>query len=278
MSPAHTISKYLPYKLLRNVCEHSILFPFYHTISDCNLPHTVGSFIAKNRNWFRRDLDFLCKHYIPIGLDDINKYVNTSGHKYFHLSFDDALREVFTIVPPILAEYGIKATCFVNSRFIEQNDIMFRYKENLNRQKINYQNYIKLNPIYGNKDQLQSWIDQGHAIGSHSYDHPYFQEISISEQLHQVQNDINYFKSNFNYDIYSFAFPFYSYGIGTDFFSQLPNQILYTFGTSGIKNDTIISHYHRIDMEQPYDADIILKKQLLFYQLKKIMNKNTLVR
>jgi peptidoglycan/xylan/chitin deacetylase (PgdA/CDA1 family) len=55
----------------------------------------------------------------------------------FHLTFDDGLKEIVTTVAPILKEMGIPATFFINTGFIGNNEIFYRFKasiliENLN--------------------------------------------------------------------------------------------------------------------------------------------------
>ena len=46
----------------------------------------------------------------------------------FHLTFDDGLREVFDIAAPILKQKGIPATIFLNSGFVDNRSLFFRYK------------------------------------------------------------------------------------------------------------------------------------------------------
>ncbi|MDF1696097.1 MAG: polysaccharide deacetylase family protein [Saprospiraceae bacterium] len=46
----------------------------------------------------------------------------------FHLTFDDGLKEVYTHIAPLLEEKGIPATFFVNTDFIDNKKLFYRYK------------------------------------------------------------------------------------------------------------------------------------------------------
>jgi peptidoglycan/xylan/chitin deacetylase (PgdA/CDA1 family) len=46
----------------------------------------------------------------------------------FHLTFDDGLKEMITTVAPLLKELGIPATFFINTGFIGNKEMFYRYK------------------------------------------------------------------------------------------------------------------------------------------------------
>jgi peptidoglycan/xylan/chitin deacetylase (PgdA/CDA1 family) len=46
----------------------------------------------------------------------------------FHLTFDDGLKEMVTTVAPLLQKLGIPATFFINTGFIGNREIFYRYK------------------------------------------------------------------------------------------------------------------------------------------------------
>ena len=52
-------------------------------------------------------------------------------NRSFLLTFDDGLREFHDVVAPILLEKGIPAVCFLNSGFIDNKDMFFRFKQSL---------------------------------------------------------------------------------------------------------------------------------------------------
>jgi peptidoglycan/xylan/chitin deacetylase (PgdA/CDA1 family) len=111
-----------------------VLLPFYHTVSDVKLPHIQHLYDVRNSTRFASDIDFFCQHYQPISIDDLNSIV-TSGKQpskpVFHITFDDGLSEFFSVVAPILESKGITATVFVNTDFIDNAGLFYRYKISL---------------------------------------------------------------------------------------------------------------------------------------------------
>jgi peptidoglycan/xylan/chitin deacetylase (PgdA/CDA1 family) len=116
-----------------------LILPFYHTISNDYLPHIAHLYRYNNEKEFERDLDLLLKHFDPITLQEL---IEADGNGAFfskptmHLSFDDGLRECAEIIAPILKRKGIPATFFVNSGFVDNRGLMFRYKVSLIMDKI----------------------------------------------------------------------------------------------------------------------------------------------
>lgn len=112
----------------------NVYLPFYHTVSNHHLPHISHLYQLKNEQQFRADLDYLCRYFKPITLQELVD-IKTTQKKIekpvFHLTFDDGLSEVNSVVAPILEEKGIPATIFVNTGFVDNKDLFFRYKISL---------------------------------------------------------------------------------------------------------------------------------------------------
>lgn len=108
-----------------------VILPFYHAISDQRMPHIDPLYEVKSTDQFVLDLDYLLKHYEPIDLPTYLDYLNgtkTITKKSFLLSFDDGLREFHDVIAPILRKKGVPALCFLNSGFIDNKRLFFRYK------------------------------------------------------------------------------------------------------------------------------------------------------
>jgi len=116
-----------------------LILPFYHTISNDYLPHIAHLYRYNNEKEFERDLDLLLKHFDPITLQEL---IDSDGNgAYFskpslHLSFDDGLRECAEIIAPMLLRKGIPATFFVNSGFVDNRGLLYRFKVSLIMDKI----------------------------------------------------------------------------------------------------------------------------------------------
>ncbi|WP_026903609.1 polysaccharide deacetylase family protein [Pedobacter glucosidilyticus] len=124
----------ISFEVLKSLSSHKIILPLYHTVSDRRLPHIENLYKVKTIAEFRRDLDFFLRNYQSV---DIKEIINSTkdGHKFsrpvFHLSFDDGLREVRTIIAPILLEQGIHATFFINPSFLDNKSLFYRFKVSL---------------------------------------------------------------------------------------------------------------------------------------------------
>jgi peptidoglycan/xylan/chitin deacetylase (PgdA/CDA1 family) len=105
--------------------------PFYHAVSDHPLPHLDYLYRVRTSKEFETDLDMLLKNFRPLDLQTLIKAVKEKvpvRNPSFFLSFDDGLKEFHDIAVPVLIRKGIPATCFLNSAFIDNKDLFYRYK------------------------------------------------------------------------------------------------------------------------------------------------------
>ncbi|MET3535971.1 polysaccharide deacetylase family protein [Chryseobacterium limigenitum] len=145
--------------------------------------------------------------------------------------------------------------------------------------EINISSFLKEQKPYLSFDQLKSLTQKGFGISSHSWDHPLYNELSLSEKLETTNKTFDYLNiNNFLYE--SFAFPFTDFGVEKSFFDELfKNKNMFcTFGSAGIKLDSVSKNLQRIPMETGKNAETILKKEICYYQLKSIFNKNKIIR
>lgn len=145
--------------------------------------------------------------------------------------------------------------------------------------EIDFKSYLKEHSPYLNTNELKNLTNRGFGISSHSWDHPKYGNLSLQEQMESINKTFSYLKENhFLYE--SFAFPFTDFGVKNDFFEELfKNEEMYcTFGTAGIKLDSVKRNFQRIPMETGKSAEKILKKEIAYFKLKKLINKNTIIR
>lgn len=140
----HFFSRSIPLPWLRALSGQRFISIFYHTISNQELPHIKHLYRVRNTTLFEQDLDYLLKFFTPIGITEL---IEAIYHKKplpsnaFFLSFDDGLAECYHVIAPILKRKGIPATFFINSDFVDNKGLMFRYKasyliEELSKQSI----------------------------------------------------------------------------------------------------------------------------------------------
>ena len=116
---------------LLTTSRKKIILPFYHAVSDTPLIFIKHLYSVKTVDEFTNDLDFLLKHFIPINISDFLTKKEGSGsgkNNYFLLSFDDGLSSFYNIAAPILIRKKIPAINFLNTGFIDNNALFYRYK------------------------------------------------------------------------------------------------------------------------------------------------------
>ena len=116
------------------------------------------------------ELDFILKHFEPVSLEYlINK--PKPGKKIFHLTFDDGLKECHEIIAPILKKKGIPSTFFVNSGFVDNTSLFYKYKASLVLNKLEQEsdktvpgkltkNILQPDNILGIKSSQESILDE----------------------------------------------------------------------------------------------------------------------
>jgi len=130
----HAIAGFLPFDMLRRLGSDKLIFPFYHAVSDEPIAHIDHLYQVKNMMQFRADIDFLLAHYKPITAAELISHVRNGTsitEPSFLLSFDDGLSQVHEVIAPILREKGVSAVCFLNSGFIDNQGLFYRYKVSL---------------------------------------------------------------------------------------------------------------------------------------------------
>ncbi len=102
------------------------VLPFYHTVSDHPLPHFSELKYFRSKKRFLDDLDFFTSHFENISMAEVGK-----EKKSFHLSFDDGMAEMYSVVFPILQEKKLDATFFINTDFVDNKCMFISHKINL---------------------------------------------------------------------------------------------------------------------------------------------------
>ena len=135
---------WIPQSILINLAGQHFIFPFYHTVSNTPLPHVNQVYNVRSFASFSRDLDFLTRHFQPVGLEELKAF-SKGGRKpsrpCMFLTFDDGLSGIYDIVAPELLKRGIPAAFFINTDFIDNQDLFFRYKASLILDRLEQNNY-----------------------------------------------------------------------------------------------------------------------------------------
>jgi peptidoglycan/xylan/chitin deacetylase (PgdA/CDA1 family) len=153
-------------KRLIHSTNRKIILPFYHTVSNNSLDYIGNLYTVRDVKTFKRDLDFFCKFYEPVSINQLYEIVQKGKFirkPVFHLSFDDGLKEFYSIVAPILEKRGVPATVFVNNNFIDNKDLFYRYKISLIANKLNAIQDDDILQKIGNKLAIRA-VNKKHLI------------------------------------------------------------------------------------------------------------------
>lgn len=294
---------------LSNLIDKSgikIIFPFYHAVSDDALPHIQNLYSYPSVKKFISDLDLILKYFEPMHPDELKDLSAISKNKFL-LSFDDGLREMYEIVAPVLKQKGIPALFFINSDFINNRKLFFRYKvsflidqlelSSAEKNRLLHFNYAETDQIdlfaekngidfnaflnnqkpYVSTEQIKLMYADGFIFGGHSIDHPQYNQINLEEQIRQTTESIKFVQSVTGKEQNYFAFPFTDAGVGQDFFRSINEnpelKLSATFGTTGLSKPTG-THLQRIPMEvNGLSAKQILNNEYRWYLIKKMFGR-----
>lgn len=126
--------KNLPFNIYRKISPNKVFAPFYHTVSDVALPHIKNLYPVLNVKSFINELEFLLNNFVPITPFDYLNHINDGKllpSNAMLLSFDDGLKEIHDVVAPILIKKGVPAIFFINTDFIDNKNLFFRFKASL---------------------------------------------------------------------------------------------------------------------------------------------------
>lgn len=114
--------------------QTNLIIPYYHIVSDNEVLHVKHLYEYKNIKQFTDDIDFLLKNYSPISLRDFLANLDNDlplPKNAFLLTFDDGFREVHDVIAPILLEKGVPATFFINSAFVDNQELCYQHKASI---------------------------------------------------------------------------------------------------------------------------------------------------
>lgn len=173
----------------------------------------------------------------------------------------------------IVQEAGLTQQNILNV-IIAQTRILDEVAESL---AIDFKQFLKQQQPYLTTAQLLNMKNNGFSIGAHSYNHPEFWTISPAQQLEQVRKSMTWIDENIHPEIKAFAFPFTDNGVPERVFQTLRRENIcdITFGTAGLKYDSVDTHFQRYPVEMPGNFVQNIKAEWVYFVLRKWMNKAT---
>lgn len=122
------------FKMLVTASKQRVLVPFYHKVTDAENTFANYLYTPRKISHFKNDLTFLKKNFTPVTLQKyrlLQEAVLPTKQNYSHITFDDGLANFYKVVAPLLLKEKIPATVFINTDFIDNKALFYRYKASL---------------------------------------------------------------------------------------------------------------------------------------------------
>lgn len=188
---------------------------------------------------FERMVSEIRQRYTPVSADDVANALERGGAlpRYpVWFTFDDGLPSTFK-AGAMLAQHGVRATAFVCPAVLESPRLLWfqvveacasngllsgeeREAYSLSRLKL-MSDIDRRAVIDGLSERLgassvtlehatvgkvRHWVEQGHDVGNHTWDHPMLDQCTPAQQRTQVASAHDWFEKN-GFDVRFFAFP-----------------------------------------------------------------------
>lgn len=175
-------------KTLISVSNQKLILPFYHSVSDATIHFSNHLYHSKSVNEFKKELNVLLKYFQPISLEELIHFKKTKQQikkPCFHLTFDDGLSNFYHVIAPILKEKNISATIFLNTDFIDNKDLFYRYKAN-----ILWNHYKKVDKNI--KQKFEGYI-QNTNVKNYLFSMDWKNRKKLEQLAKAIDFDFNYF-------------------------------------------------------------------------------------
>jgi len=136
---------------------------------------------------FREQMKFLKDNgYSTLSMDELYQFFANNvpiPEKSVVITFDDGYLDNYTNALPVIKEYGLKATVFVVTDWVNTNN------------------------SYMNTEQLKEMDANGFEIQSHTLDHKELDKLTADEQLRTLKESKQFLEEKLNKKITTIAYP-----------------------------------------------------------------------
>jgi len=138
-----------------------------------------------------------------------------------------------------------------------------------------FSDFLKKHQPYLTTEQMMSLKKRGFSIGAHSMTHPYYEQLSLLEQMEQTLQSCNFVKEQAGMTNQYFSFPFKDENISQLLLDELKKSgIDLFFGLQNQKNEIENKMIHRFNAERSFTKfDNQVKAILLLNMVNKFFGK-----
>ena len=143
---------------------------------------------------------------------------------------------------------------------------------------IDFDHFMAHEKPYMSLGQIKKLQQDGFLIGAHGMDHREFFLSSEEEIMEQISASMEFLVEQVNPPIKTFAFPYTDFLVPDTVFKKANLDKLWdlSFGTAGIKDETMPNHLQRIPMESMENAGgkKVIRTEYMWYYIKSVFGRN----
>jgi peptidoglycan/xylan/chitin deacetylase (PgdA/CDA1 family) len=229
-----------PHRAIQAVRPPQIIALQYHSIQENpeEFRNTIGIAITHSRKLFRKQMEWLAAHFVPISIDDLpsilkgNKPLKRRG---VLVTFDDGFRDNLEIAAEILEQFGIRGVFYVTAGVIEGPPLWFCQLRKLmsGRSNDEFRKYssrmASARPVERERtlqeicdlqgvelpkpDLMMSWEQvralhrRGHVVGSHTVTHPNLAHVTPEEADSEIRESRARLEHELEAEVRHFSYP-----------------------------------------------------------------------
>ncbi len=114
------------------------------------------------------------------------------------LTFDDGYLDNLSHAAPIMKQYGFRATCYVVAGRLGEHNVWDADK-------------LQVKKPLMNAAQLNSWLAEGHEIGSHTLTHPHLNQLSADSAAREISDSKQQLEQLTGTPVEHFCYPYGDY-------------------------------------------------------------------
>lgn len=229
-----------PHRLIQALRKPQIIALQYHSVQENpeQFKDTIGIAITHSRTLFRKQMEWLATHFVPISIDDLPSIL--AGEKALQrravvVTFDDGFRDNVEIAAEILEEFGIRGVFYVTAGVIEGPPLWFCQLRKIMQGKSSdeFRKYSSLmaasSPAERQRtlqelctsfgvelpmpDLMMSWEqvralhNRGHVVGSHTVTHPNLAHVAPNEADSEIRESRTRLEHQLGAEVKHFSYP-----------------------------------------------------------------------
>ncbi|MDP8265842.1 MAG: polysaccharide deacetylase family protein [Candidatus Aceula meridiana] len=189
------------FNFIKFINKGKLVIIYYHRVVETEDLAIVGyDNMCTEKNSFEDQMRFLKEEYNPVKEEDIVAFLKGEKILPKHpvwVTFDDGYKDNYEVAYPILKKYGVPATFFVTTGFID--------KKIVPPEGIAVNNDVE--NLFMSWDEIKEMADSGFGIGAHTVNHKVLSSLGEEAAEKEIAESKYEIEKKINKEVISFAYP-----------------------------------------------------------------------